>query len=81
MPDAAIAMSTRAMVVNMLLACGEDQPEWLRGLTMSSPSLLGQIVVTENGTHTTHGELTEDFPLTAQLHVHDPGFYNSASRS
>ena len=36
----------------------------------------GQIVISENGTHTTYGELTEEFPLTAQLRVHDPRFYS-----
>jgi cyclopropane-fatty-acyl-phospholipid synthase len=36
----------------------------------------GQIVISENGMHTTHGELTEEFPLTAQLRVRDPRFYS-----
>jgi len=35
----------------------------------------GQIVVSEDGTHTTYGRLTEEVPLTAQLCVNDPRFY------
>jgi len=37
---------------------------------------VGQIVVSENGKHLTFGRLTEEFPLTAQLCVHDPKFYS-----
>lgn len=35
----------------------------------------GQIVVSENGKHTTYGRLTDEVPLTAQLCVNDPRFY------
>jgi cyclopropane-fatty-acyl-phospholipid synthase len=35
----------------------------------------GQIVISENGKHTTYGRLTDDVPLTAQLCVQDPKFY------
>jgi cyclopropane-fatty-acyl-phospholipid synthase len=35
----------------------------------------GQIVVSENGKHTTYGRLTDDVPLTAQLCVNDSRFY------
>ncbi len=36
----------------------------------------GQIVVSENGRHDTFGELTPDFPLTAQITINDPRFYS-----
>lgn len=35
----------------------------------------GQIVVRENGSHATFGQVSEDFPLTAQINVYNPGFY------
>jgi cyclopropane-fatty-acyl-phospholipid synthase len=35
----------------------------------------GQVVVSEGGEHAMFGELTDDFPLTAQLQVNDPKFY------
>ena len=35
----------------------------------------GQVVVSENGQHSTFGQLTDDFPLTAQVRVIDPAFY------
>ncbi|MHC4227892.1 MAG: class I SAM-dependent methyltransferase [Planctomycetota bacterium] len=37
---------------------------------------LGQIVISENGEHTMFGQLTKDFPLTAQLTVCNPKFYS-----
>ncbi len=36
----------------------------------------GQIVVSENGEHLTFGKLTDDLPLTPQLHVLSPKFYS-----
>jgi cyclopropane-fatty-acyl-phospholipid synthase len=36
----------------------------------------GQIVVSESGEHLRFGELTDDFPLTAQLRVLSPKFYS-----
>ena len=36
----------------------------------------GQIVVSENGEHLRFGELTDNFPLTAQLRVLSPKFYS-----
>ena len=38
----------------------------------------GQVVVSENGEHMTFGQLTDDFPLTAQVRVIDPKFYRPA---
>jgi cyclopropane-fatty-acyl-phospholipid synthase len=35
----------------------------------------GQVVISENGEHSTFGKLTDDFPLTAQVRVNDPKFY------
>lgn len=40
---------------------------------------VGQIVVTENGEHTTFGRLTADFPLTAELRVLNPGFFSAVA--
>jgi len=37
---------------------------------------VGQIVVSENGENATFGQLTKEFPLTAQLHVLNPKFYS-----
>ena len=39
----------------------------------------GQIVISENGEHTTFGNLTDEFPLTAQLRVHHPHFYSDVA--
>jgi cyclopropane-fatty-acyl-phospholipid synthase len=36
---------------------------------------VGQVVVSERGEHAMFGQLTDDFPLTAQLRVNDPRFY------
>jgi cyclopropane-fatty-acyl-phospholipid synthase len=36
----------------------------------------GQIVISEAGRHATYGELTDEFPLTAQVVIHDPRFYS-----
>lgn len=35
----------------------------------------GQIDVSENGSHATFGQPSEDFPLTARIHVKSPRFY------
>ncbi len=40
---------------------------------------IGQIVISENGEHTTYGRLTDEFPLTAQLRVHHPRFYSDVA--
>jgi cyclopropane-fatty-acyl-phospholipid synthase len=40
---------------------------------------IGQIVISENGEHTTYGQLTDEFPLTAQLRVHHPRFYSDVA--
>ena len=37
---------------------------------------IGQIVVTENGEHTTYGQLTDEYPLTAHVEVRSPRFYS-----
>jgi cyclopropane-fatty-acyl-phospholipid synthase len=37
----------------------------------------GQIVVTENGEHTTLGQLTREYPITAHLRVLNPKFYSN----
>lgn len=37
---------------------------------------VGQIVVSERGEHMSFGRLTEELPLTAQLHVRSPKFYS-----
>ena len=42
----------------------------LEGLAM------GQIVLTEEGEHTTFGNLTEEYPLTAHVEVRNPRFYS-----
>ncbi len=36
---------------------------------------VGQLVISEGETHLTFGQLTRDFPLTAQLRVNSPAFY------
>ncbi len=49
-----------------------------RGMVMSRLKRIeaGQIVVSENGRHTTFGHLTDEFPLTARIQVNDPGFWS-----
>ncbi len=39
----------------------------------------GQIVITENGQHTIHGQLTDGVPLTAHLTVENPRFYRDVA--
>ena len=39
----------------------------------------GQIVISENGRHATFGQLTDEFPLTAQIRVLDPRFYGDVA--
>ena len=39
----------------------------------------GQIVVTDNGSHSSHGRLSDDFPLTAHLRINDPRFYSEVA--
>lgn len=39
----------------------------------------GQIVVSENGRHTTYGRLTDEVPLTAHLTVEHPRFYRDVA--
>ncbi len=59
-----------------------EEPSWIdrlaRRLVMSKLEELemGQIVVTENGTHTTFGKLTAEFPLTAHVHIRNPKFFS-----
>lgn len=36
----------------------------------------GQVVLSENGQHSTFGKLTEAYPLTAQIRVRNPKFYS-----
>ena len=40
---------------------------------------VGQIVLSENGKHTTFGKLTDEFPLTGQLEVLDTRFYSDVA--
>ena len=40
---------------------------------------VGQIVLSENGSHESFGELTDELPLTAQITVHDPRFYSEVA--
>ena len=39
----------------------------------------GQIVISEDGEHTSYGAITEDFPLTAQICVRHPKFYSDVA--
>lgn len=39
----------------------------------------GQVVVSENGRHTSHGTLSADLPLTAHLRINDPRFYSEVA--
>jgi cyclopropane-fatty-acyl-phospholipid synthase len=61
---------------------GGTRASWLdklaRRLVMSKLEsiTMGQVVVTENGKHTTYGQLTEEYPLTAHVEIHNPGFYS-----
>jgi len=36
---------------------------------------VGQLVISEGETHLTFGQLTREFPITAQLRVNSPAFY------
>ena len=59
-----------------------EEPSWLdrlaRRLVLSKLDDLemGQIVITENGEHTTYGRLSAEFPLTAHVAVRNPKFYS-----
>jgi cyclopropane-fatty-acyl-phospholipid synthase len=39
----------------------------------------GQLVISENGQHSTYGKLTDEVPLTAQISVDDPQFYRDVA--
>lgn len=61
---------------------GEAKASWLdrlaRRIVLSKLEglAMGQIVITENGEHTTFGQLTEEYPLTAHVEVRNPRFYS-----
>ena len=40
---------------------------------------IGQIVLSEGGSHESFGALTDELPLTAQITVHDPRFYSEVA--
>ena len=52
-----------------------------RRLVLSRLEMLqvGQVVLSENGQHTTYGKLTDEFPVTGQLQVLDPRFYSDVA--
>jgi cyclopropane-fatty-acyl-phospholipid synthase len=62
-----------------------QEPSWIdrlaRRLVLSKLEHLemGQIVVTENGEHTTYGRLTAEYPLTAHIEVRNPKFYSDVA--
>ncbi len=59
-----------------------DKPSWLdrlaRRIVLSrlEELALGQVVVSENGEHTTYGRLTDEYPLAAHVEVRSPRFYS-----
>ena len=75
-------MNTRLFPAPSAAIKDEDRkPSWLerfaRRMVLSRLEDLeaGQVVVSEGETHMTFGQLTRDFPLTAQLRVNSPSFY------
>ncbi|NIS90671.1 MAG: methyltransferase domain-containing protein [Woeseiaceae bacterium] len=76
-------MNTRLISVdsNHYMA-DRERPSWLDRLARSivlsklEDLAMGQIVITENGEHTTYGRLTDEYPLTAHVQIRDPKFYS-----
>ncbi len=62
-----------------------SRPSWLdrlaRRMVLAHLELIeiGQVVLSENGEHTTFGRLTDEFPLTGQLQVNDPRFFSDVA--
>ena len=79
-------MNTRFAVIDANRPRNEPRPKGrldriARRIVLSRLELLerGQIVVTENGEHTSYGSLCEQYPVTGQIVVHDPRFYREVA--
>jgi cyclopropane-fatty-acyl-phospholipid synthase len=79
-------MNTRLIPINSNdYSAGADTPSWIdrlaRRLVLSKLDdlAMGQIVLTENGKHSTYGRLTDEYPLTAHIEVRNPRFYSDVA--